>query len=146
MSEAPAKRIRTSLAHARNRLSLVGNTEDGRRSRMSISAPRHPKRNSMPPGRNPLSAAVDFARSDNEHYRIKICFVGNRGCGKTKMLEYVYRTRHRVVMCVKWVWTDSLVFFFAQPFLYWILPKRKCLRPHEVFSLQDRPETDFQFP
>lgn len=84
MSDAPSKRIRTSLANARNRLSMVG-ADDGRRSRVGSRA-RNPKRNSMPPGRNPFSAAVHFPRSD-EHYRIKVCFVGNRGCGKTKMME-----------------------------------------------------------
>lgn len=102
MSEMPSKRVRTSLAHARNRLSMVGAAaavdEGGRRSRLGLVGQRRhhrrhastttnsPKRNSMPPGRNLLGVVVDFPRA-GEHYRIKICFVGDRGCGKTKMME-----------------------------------------------------------
>lgn len=120
MSEAPSKRLRTSLANVRNRLSQVGgggvggSGDDGRRSRAGA---RNPKRNSMPSGRNPLSAVVDFPRSADEHYRIKICFVGNRGCGKTKMIECVY-TPPRMSICGGYSHWDfetdnsSLFFFF----------------------------------
>lgn len=61
----------------------------------TAAATNNPKRNSMPPGRHSFGAAVlDFSRGKEEHYRVKICFVGDRGCGRTRMIEYVCKTRN----------------------------------------------------
>lgn len=102
--QGPTKRIKTGFDNARNRLSMMASpvfnaaaatttTNDGRRSRLmggGSTAATSVNRNSMPlPPRHPLrqmTAVMDFP-SGTENQKIKVCFVGNRGCGKTQMIE-----------------------------------------------------------
>lgn len=83
------KRIRGALGQARNRLSLVvtpaDGIEDGRQSRLGRLASTAARRLSLPVARYMMR--IPGFRRGVEDESIRIGFVGDTGCGKTKLIQ-----------------------------------------------------------
>lgn len=93
-SERPVKRARGTIDTARNRLSLRGmpgeSLIDGRQSRLGRMASTAAKRMSLPvPAARSIAKVPPFP-SATKYERITIGFIGDKGCGKTSLVQYVY--------------------------------------------------------
>lgn len=92
-NQRPIKRIRGAIDTARNRLSMMGmpaaadDHNDGRQSRLGRMASTAAKRMSLPiPAGRSIVKVPPFS-SFAKYERITIGFIGDKGCGKTSLVQ-----------------------------------------------------------
>lgn len=89
-TQPPTKRMRGAFGNAANRLSMMGianAAEDGRQSRLGRLSAAASRRFSMPAGR--FLAPFHEGTRGGAHLKVKLAVVGNTGCGKTEVIQYV---------------------------------------------------------